>query len=483
MALPPLPDTAFVDPYGHNRSAVETLVQQVGQQLLDYLTQAGHHTPLPAAQTDWFRSIPEQATEIRSLLDSLHCILAQSMNPAHPGYMGHMDPLPTTVSMLGDWVAAALNNNMLSVEMSPALSRLEPLLMREIAQLFGLGDKAGGMLVSGGTLANLQALTLARNVKLDCLHGGLVNCPRPPVIFASQRAHTSIQKAGMVMGLGTQGVVLVPTNANGQMDGSALEAKIQAAKGAGYAPFAVVATAGTTVTGNIDPLPAISAIARAYGLWFHVDAAYGGAIAFSPTHRHRLRGIDLADSVTFNPQKWLYVAKTCASVMFRDMALLESHFRIAAPYMNIEHDWANLGEISVQGTRHADGLKLWLSLQHLGKTGCAALIDASYELTAHFVGHIRQRPFLQLASEPEMNVVCFRGCPPDLPPDQWDHWNVGLQQSLLTQQNSFLSLPVLDQARWLKAVLLNPFTTQEQITTLFQAMDQYHNAGATQQNR
>ncbi len=475
MALSRLLDTAFVNPTGSNRREVEALFQQVGQMLLDYLSQADQQSPLPQAQTDWFQGIPERPTEITQILDNLQGILSQSMNPAHPGYMGHMDPLPTTVSMVGDWVAAALNNNMLSVEMSPVFSRLEPLLMGEMAQLFGLGDKAGGLLVSGGTLANLQALTLARNVKLDCLHDGLMHHPRP-VLFASQRAHTSIQKAGMVMGLGTRGVVLIPTNDRGQMDPEALAAQIRDALEGGCTPFAVVATAGTTVTGTIDPLPEVAATARRYGLWFHVDAAYGGAIAFSPRHRHRLQGMEQADSITFNPQKWLYVSKTCASVMFRDMTLLERHFRIAAPYMNTEKDWANLGELSVQGTRHADVLKLWLSLQHLGKAGCAALIDASYALTAHFVGEIRQRSYLKLASDPHMNVVCFRGCPDYLSPAQWDGWNTELQATLLAQRHSFLSLPGLDGAKWLKAVLLNPFTTQEQITELFRQIDGYHAA-------
>lgn len=475
MARSVLPATAFVDPGGHNRAAIEAVLQRATEQILDYLTGAGSHVPLPSIKDFDFQGIPEQPTAIAPLLESLPNLMAQSMNPAHPGYLGHMDPLPSTASVVGDWVAAALNNNMLSVEMSPALSRLEPLLLAEIAQLFGLGDKAGGLLTSGGSLANLQALTVARNVQLDCLYGGLAG-GLSPVIFASELAHTSIQKAAMVLGLGIDGVVLVPTNASAQIDVAALETQIQSAIAAGRRPFAVVATAGTTVTGNIDPLPEIAHIARAYGLWFHVDAAYGGALAFSPTHRHRLTGIEQADSVTFNPQKWLYVTKTCASVLFRDMGLLHSHFRVSAPYMNTEADWANLGELSVQGTRHTDVLKLWLTLAHLGKAGCAELIDASYTLTDHFVAQVRQRPYLELASNPEMNLVCFRGCPPTLSPDQWDAWNGGLQQHLLNQHQTFLSLPALRGQRWLKAVLLNPFTTVAQVSDLFLAMDKYADA-------
>lgn len=471
MPIASLPPLAFADPFGRNHAALGELCHAVAQQIVDYLCGAGRHSPLPSVQDSLYSGIPDQPGEIANLLAPIQTVMAESMNPAHPGYMGHMDPLPTTASMLGDWIAAALNNNMLSVEMSPALSRLEPLLMADIAQLFGLGPKAGGLLVNGGTLANLQALTVARNVKLNSLRSGLAG-QAPAVIFASELAHTSIQKAAMILGLGVEGVVLVPTAQNAQMDTAALEILIQQALRDGKQPIAIVATAGTTVTGNIDPLPDISRIAKAYDLWFHVDAAYGGAIAFSPTHSHRLSGIETADSVTFNPQKWLYVTKTCASVLFRDMDWLHSHFRIAAPYMNTETDWVNLGEISVQGTRHTDVLKLWLSLQHLGKAGCAALVDASYDLTATFVDHIRQRPYLTLASQPDMNLVCFRGCPTTLPPAAWDDWNADLQRALLSEAQVFLSLPMFRGQRWLKAVLLNPFTTSDHLATLFQVVDQ-----------
>ncbi|WOD38847.1 aspartate aminotransferase family protein [Nodosilinea sp. E11] len=472
MAPSVLPATAFIHPQGHNRAAIEAVFEQVTAHILDYLAGASRLVPLPTVKDIAFEGIPEQPTAIASLLESLPSLMAQSMNPAHPGYLGHMDPLPATASLLGDWVAAALNNNMLSVEMSPVLSRLEPLLLADMAQLFGLGATAGGLLTSGGSLANLQALTVARNVKLDCLQAGLAGGP-PPLILASEMAHTSIQKAAMVLGLGLNGVALVPTDARGHMDVGALEAQIQSAIAGGQRPIAVVATAGTTVTGNIDPLPEIARIAQAYDLWFHVDAAYGGAIAFSPIHRHQLAGIEQADSITFNPQKWLYVTKTCASVLFRDMGVLHSHFRVSAPYMNVEADWVNLGELSVQGTRHTDVLKLWLTLQHLGKAGCAELVEASYALADHCLAQVRQRPYLELATDPEMNVLCFRGCPSTLPPADWDGWNIRLQEYLLQRHQTFLSVPRLRGQRWLKAVLLNPFTTVAQLSDLFLAIDRF----------
>lgn len=471
--LPELPETAFIHPTGKNREAVAALFSEVTTRILAHLSQAAAHTPLPQITGLPEVIIPDTSSDGGHLMEQLDAILKTAMNPAHPGYMGHMDPMPTTASIIGDWVVAALNNNMLSVEMSPLFSRLEPLLMREIAQLFGLGDRAGGILVSGGSLANLQALAVARNVKLNCLEKGLTHGDRGPVLFVSEVAHTSIKKAAAMLGLGTEGAIAIPTNAASQMDVLALKDALAKAQAAGQQPFAIVATAGTTVTGNIDPLRDLGTVARAHDLWFHVDAAYGGALVFSEQYRDRLQGIAQADSVTFNPQKWLYVTKTCASVLFRDMAHLQRHFQVAAPYMNTEDDWVNLGEISVQGTRHADILKLWLSLQHLGKQGYSELIAANFTVTEQFVAAVRSRPFLTLASQPEMNLVCFRGVPDWLPMERWDSWNRSLQAHLLKHARAFFSLPQYRGQVWIKAVLLNPFTTSVEIDNVFSAIDHF----------
>ena len=473
MPSPHLPETAFIHPSGDNREAVETLFAQATEKILTHLTRAAQQPPLPTVDELPAIALPELPADTTTLLATIEQVLQTGMNPAHPRYIGHMDPLPTTASILGDMVVAALNNNMLSVEMSPLFSRLEPLLMADIAQLFGLGDRSGGLLVSGGSLANLQALAVARNVKLNCGKTGLFQQPRKPVFFVSEVAHTSIKKAAMLLGLGIDAVIAIPTNHNSQMAVGALKEAIAEAQQLGKQPFALVATAGTTVTGNIDPLVQLGAIAQMHNLWFHVDAAYGGALMFSERHRDRLQGIEQADSVTFNPQKWLYVSKTCASVLFRDMGHLQRHFQVAAPYMNTEDDWLNLGEISIQGTRHADVLKLWLSLQHLGKRGYAELIKASDALTETFVAAIQARPFLALASEPEMNLLCFRGCPAGLPADQWDAWNRDLQQYLLHEADTFLSLPRYRGQNWLKVVLLNPYTTEKDVERIFGAIDHF----------
>ncbi|NEP19717.1 MAG: aminotransferase class V-fold PLP-dependent enzyme, partial [Leptolyngbya sp. SIO4C1] len=440
---------------------------------VETMTAAAERSPLPEPpELAHWAQLSKVSVDSEQLLETVRSHLQHSMNAAHPGYMGHMDSIPTVMSVIGDLLVAAVNNNMLSLEMSPVFSRLEPLVLRQIAAEFGLGPQANGVLVSGGSLANLQALTIARNVAFDAVKSGITGLEKKPVFFVSEAAHTSMQKAAMLLGLGTEAAISVATSADSQMQVSDLKEKIGQAKQAGQQPFAVVATAGTTVTGNIDPIAEVGAIAKANGLWFHVDAAYGGAVVFSPQYRHLLSGIEQADSVTFNPQKWLYVTKTCAMVLFRKFDLLQQQFRILAPYMHDHEEWPNLGELTIQGTRHPDILKLWLSLQHIGKQGYAAIIEHSYALTDYFVAQVQQRPFLQLASRPQMNLVCFRGSPDWLPAAEWDDWNHGLQQHLL-HHHVFLSLPVYRHKRWLKAVLLNPFTEVSHLQQLFEQIDSF----------
>lgn len=468
-----LPDSAFIHPAGENRDAVEQLLNQTVALLLDELGGATERSPLPPLTQLPSPNIPAIAAPEAELLQQVRAIIQQSMNAAHPGYMGHMDSIPSTMSMVGDLVAAALNNNMLSVEMSPVFSRLEPLLLRQIAQRFGLGAQADGILVGGGSLGNLQAIAVARNTHFPVLEKGLVGLDKPPVLFASEVAHTSLQKASMILGLGSQGVVGIATDEQARLDPGRLRRAIALAHTTGQAPFCVVATAGTTVTGSVDPLGAIADIAEEFDLWFHVDASYGGALVFSPQHRHLLDGIDRANSVTFNPQKWLYVTKTCAMVLFRDADAWRQNFRIAAPYMGEHGPWYNLGESSIQGTRHADILKLWLTLQHLGEAGMAALIAHNFAITEQFVAAVRDRPQLRLATQPELNLVCFRSEPEAIAPDHWDDWNQQLQHHLLEKGHTFLSLPFYQGQRWLKAVLLNPFTTPRHIQQLFEQLDDF----------
>jgi len=473
MKLSFLPSNTFIDPNGQNIKEISILVDQIVKFVVEHASNAGNHRTLPSPESSHYGDIPETGIELEELLKKLQAIVKDSMNPLSPNYMGHMDSIPTLMSCLGEFVSTSINNNMLSHEMSPVFSKMEVQLLGTIARMFGYDDNSGGVMTSGGSLANLQALAAARNFQLKVKESGLFGLSGQPVIFASDVSHTSLHKAAMLLGLGTSSIIPVKSSSDSKMDLDDLRKKIRQAKNAGKIPFAIAATAGTTVTGSIDPIRSIADIAKENGLWLHVDAAYGGALIFSEAYRDKLNGIEMADSITFNPQKWMYIAKTCAMVLFKNHGVLETDFRISAPYMN-ETAFANLGEISVQGTRHADILKLYLSLQHIGLKGYRELLHESLALKDEFTKQVKQRHYLELSSEPDTNVVCFRGIPHHLDEAQWDNWNLELQQFLLNEENVFFSLPAYRGNRWLRAVLLNPFISNILIQRVFEKIDQFY---------
>lgn len=241
-----LPEAGFVDRSGAN--AVCDLAEDVVDRLLGQLEGADDRSPLPETSTAPSATLPTDPRSKDELLEDLETVVENSMNPANPGYFGHMDTMPTTVSFLGDLIASAVDNNVLSVEMSPVFSELEFELIEAIASEFGLGPYAGGVLASGRSLANLHALSVARNRAFDVHEGRLAGMDIGPVLFASKVAHTSLQKAAMLLGLWTDAVVAVETDEDSRMDPVSLEQAVERAKRDNRAPFCVVATAGTTTT-------------------------------------------------------------------------------------------------------------------------------------------------------------------------------------------------------------------------------------------
>lgn len=320
-------------------------------------------------------------------------------------------------------------------------------------------------MLAGGTLANLQALTTARNAKLRCHGRGISGRDRGPVIFASEVAHTSLQKAAMVMGLGQAAVIAVRADENSRMDAEDLRRKVRAAlEGGKQEPFCVVATAGTTITGNIDPLSDVASIAREYDLWLHTDAIYGGALVFSSRYRTRLRGIEHSDSITLNLHKWLYSGLTSSIVLFKNLAHLEEHFRIAAPYMASDARAANLGEYSLQGSRQADIVSLLLTLQHLGRKTVGTLIDDRIDLAETLRSLLLGCGVARLSGAMDTNILCFRPIAAPAGSSLQE-----LHELLANEAAVCVTAPVYRGETWLKSVLLNPFTAAEDLGRLVAA--------------
>lgn len=450
-------NNTFINPDGSNKKEITEIFSFSIQKLIDFLSSANSQPVLPSDKqfANSVFNIPKQPLKESDLQKELSNILALSMNPANTNYIGHMDSLPSIYSIIGSLYSAALNNNMFSLEMSPYFTRLEYSLIKQFATLFGLPETASGVIVSGGTLSNIQAIITGRNYFLKSNDGNISKSKGKLVVFASEHAHVSIKKAVMIGGMGIDSLIPVSADANGKMNIQDLKLKVETAIKSGQQPFAVVATIGSTVTGNIDPINEIDEVCKKYNLWFHADAIYGGALILSNNEKYRLKGIEKADSISFNPQKWMHVSKTCSLLMFRDEEILHKYFSMKAFYTKEQNDFVNLSELSIQGTKHAEVLKLWISILSIGLNGYEKMIDQAISTTQKFIQHLKQIPEVEFASTTEMNIPTFRLKAKT--EEQSNHLNKAFNEYAIKEHNIFFSLPTYKGKLWQRTILLNPF--------------------------
>jgi L-2,4-diaminobutyrate decarboxylase len=488
----------FILPDGSNREAVRQLGQQFLDLTIDALTGAAEQLPLPPI-TDPSQQVspvgepyqpPATGRDADDLIAQIRKeIVGRVMNVSNPSYIGHMDTLSGAIGAFSDILISALNNNMLCWEMSPVFTEMEANLLRWFTRAIGWTDEkysATGFLVSGGSLANLSAILAGRNVMCgtDFREKGLASAPGAPVIFASEEVHYSLDKIANILGLGSQGLVKLPTDENLALKPEALEAAIADVKRQGRWPFCVVGIAGTTISGSVDPLEEIGDIAARHNLWFHVDAAYGGSLLVSHPDRcqparSRLQGIERADSVTFNPQKWLFVPKVCAGVFFKDSPRVADAVRQTFPYSGpgtggeIDQVRRNVGEYTIQGTRRVDILKLWLTLEYFGIDCLSDLMEDCLHRARHFTRRIKESGCCRLLCQPQMNIVCFRYEPPGWDivarEDEITEINRRIHETLAADGPGWLSFPKHIKRRWLRTVILHPLAREE---LLDQVIDQ-----------
>lgn len=297
----------------------------------------------------------------------------------HPQYFGLFNPAPTTMSIAADALVAALNPQLAAWSHSPLASEMERHLLRSIAEKFGLPlARVDGVFTSGGAEANQTALLAALTHRWpEIAAAGLRGLKDNPVFYASTESHHSFLKAARAAGLGTSALREVAVTDDLGIDLNALDAAIQADRANGRAPFLVIATAGTTGAGAIDPLDAVARLAQEHGLWFHVDAAWGGAAALIPEMRPLLNGIEFADSITFDAHKWLSVPMGAGMFLTQHATILQRCFATQTAYMPKESEQMQVTDPfthSLQWSRRFIGLKLFLSLAVAGWNGYAAVI-------------------------------------------------------------------------------------------------------------
>ena len=315
--------------------------------LCNWYSETTNSEPLPG-KMDISSILPEKdgLSESR-LISDFKLIMDASFRPSHPGSLAHLDPPPLISSIAADMICAGLNNNMLANELSPSLSKLEDKVCDWFAKCIGFSESSGGALSSGGSLTNLSALVVARN---ECN----LRDDSDAVIIASKDSHYSLQKAIKVMGLPESSIRRVDTDSEGRMCLSKIEDELRSIKNHKKKCFAIVATAGSTVRGAIDPLDEIAKFCKKENIWFHVDGAIGGIFGLSKMTSEIVQGLGSADSITVNPQKLLGIAKTSSLLLVANKKNLFSTFSTGLPYAEpITGNDFHGGELGIQGTRSA----------------------------------------------------------------------------------------------------------------------------------
>ena len=434
---------------------LQDFLEQASRQLCVWLGSAAERSPLPGLSVLPPVEPESQGLTPENLLADLQLVMDGAFNPNHPGALAHLDPPPLAASVAADLICAGLNNNLLAEELSPSLSRLERSLTAWLAEQLGLPAGSGGVAASGGTLSNLMALVTARRQR------GLATDGRA-VLVASVDAHVSLAKALAVMGLPAQALRPVAVDSQGRLDPAALEMELDQLEREGLPVIAVVATAGTTVRGSVDPLSEISGICQRRGQWLHVDGAIGAVFGLVPAHRFRVAGLERADSITINPQKLLGITKTSSLLLLaRPQALVEA-FHTGLPYMEPSWGGSHGGESGLQGTRPAEILKLWLGLRQLGLVGIEAVLDGAIQRRRQLHALLAQNDRLQLIGG-SFHLLAFT--PHELDAVASQVWSDRTRQSLL-QEQLMLSRPHYAGRHHLKAVLGNPHTKPIHLETL-----------------
>ncbi|MBM7506954.1 L-2,4-diaminobutyrate decarboxylase [Nocardioides salarius] len=381
-----------------------------------------------------------------------------------PGYAAHLNCPVLIPALVAEAVLSAVNPSLDTFDQNVGATFVERHLVDWVAARAGLGPRADGVFTSGGTQSNLQGLHLARDQ---------VRSRRPGTDLARLRvltsvdAHVSVERATRLLGLAPDAVRTVAVDERRRMRPDALARALAEVQAQGATTMAVVATAGTTDHGSIDPLGPVAGLARAHGAWLHVDAAYGGGLLVSRRHRHLLDGIELADSVTVDFHKTWFQPVSCSAVLVRERDHLR-HVTFRADYLNPADGGGatrapNQVDKSLQTTRRFDALKLWMTLRVMGADAIGEHVDAVVDLARSVHARLEADPRIEVAAAPELSTLLVRPVVPGLDAAQQDALVPRVRAALWSGGRSVVAATVVDGRRWLKLTLLNPLATPEDI--------------------
>ncbi|MBN3133146.1 aspartate aminotransferase family protein [Pectobacterium brasiliense] len=413
---------------------------------------------------------------------AIEYFLKDSLSVHHPQCVAHLHCPSLVVSQAAEVLINATNQSMDSWDQSPSATIIEMKLIEWLRTQVGYQSGDAGVFTSGGTQSNLMGLMLARDAFFarqghSIQQDGLVGNLKKIKVFCSENAHFSVQKNMALLGLGYQCVTLVKTDRFARMDLNDLAEKVALAKANGEQILAIVATAGTTDAGAIDPLRAIATLAAEHQIWVHVDAAWGGALLLSEKYRDYLDGIELVDSITLDFHKQFFQTISCGAFLLKEARHYEL-MRYQAAYLNSEFDEAqgvpNLVSKSLQTTRRFDALKLWMGLEALGQQQYAAIIDHGVTLAQQVAQYVDEHTSLELVMQPQLASVLFRFRPPQLATA--DDATIALLNqrigdALLESGRANVGVTEFNGVTCLKLTLLNPTVSLDDVKVLLDLVE------------
>jgi glutamate/tyrosine decarboxylase-like PLP-dependent enzyme len=428
--------------------------------------------------------LPFEAEPLEKLIEDCRTIIEASRHNGHPRFFGYVASPSTPAGAYADLLASALNQNVTSWRSAPAATMIEKQVLRWLGQCIGYGEDAEGLLTSGGSLANLNALLIAQRTKsgLDISSKGLWNAGAPMTLYASDHVHSSIAKAADILGLGRDYVRLVKTDDSFRLDVRDLREQLEADAAQGLRPFCLVGSAGTVMTGAVDPLALMADIAAEKDLWFHVDGAYGAPGMLDQKKRTLFDGMERADSISLDAHKWLYSPVDCGCLLLRDAGHARAAFNAGeVNYIKIheqtEDESFAFWDYGIELSRRFRALKVWMMLRYYGVARVSAAISDDNALAEYWAAEVGAAEDFELLAPVTLSICCFRYVPPGwrerldsksveeraMLKEKLDHLNTRIMHRVQRGGRAYLSNATLSGNFALRACITNFHTTRADI--------------------
>lgn len=429
---------------------------------------------MPDAQLDKLKKIgiPSQGRNLQSVVNELTSDIFQyGYNVNHPRYFGFIPGPSSMISWLGDIMTTAYNRHAGSFLTFPAGSYIENELIMWLCEKAGFPKTAGGLFVSGGSMANMTALTIARDAMLAEEDWGR------GVAYVSDQTHSSVAKGLRIIGIGNSRIRKIRTDEHFCMRMDELKKAIEKDKKEGFIPFVIIASAGTTNTGSIDSFKEISDICKTNNLWMHVDGAFGASALLSKNHHHLLEGIELADSISWDAHKWLFQTYACGLVLVKNCHKMLESFSVHPEYLQdleMETECFNPWDMGMELTRPARGLKLWLTLQAMGSDAVGEAIDHGFLVAEWAEDELKKNEDIEFISHAHMAIVNFRYNPKNYTESEKDELNHKISKEMVDSGYAGVFTTQLNGKTVLRICSLHPETTEKEIRNTVMKLEEYY---------